>query len=180
MTKKCKVLCSILAVGMLGMAGASATIVVDFDPWYAYIDDVGLTTNIDIIADIPEEDAILGWGLDVIVDDPGIADMTNVTINTLLFNAVDTPDGDGLGGLCFPDCVWGDDVLLATIEFTGYAIGMTPIWTWDDNPDDLTEGFALCTTGFAEVSHASGFVEVPEPASLTLLAFCGLVALRRR
>ena len=181
MIEKCKIFCTVLAIGMLGLASASADIMVDLDPWDAYVSDVGQTVMVCIVADIPEADAIVGWGMDLIVDDPAIADVTDVTINTALFNAVETPDGDYLGGLAFPECVWGEDILLATVEFTGYAVGWTYVWPWDDNPDDLTEGFALCETGFATVSYGTGFVTVlPEPASLSLLAVCGLLAIRRR
>ena len=181
MTKKCRVFCTLMLAGMLSMT-ASADILVDLNPWDAYINGgVGDTVMIDIIACIPEQDAILGWGLDFVIDDAGIAEVTGVDVNTALFNAVETPDGDYLGGLAFPDCVWGDDVLLATVEVTATGLGESDIYMWDNNPDDLTEGFALCNMGFANVCYSNGWVTVtPEPASLSLLAVCGLLALRRR
>ena len=170
MTHKCKLLCSALMIGVLGIAGASADIMVTLDPWEVdVVDGVGGTA---------EEDAILGWGLDLLVSDPGIAGITNVAIGPL-FNAAYAADGDELAGLAFPECVFGPDVLLATVTFTGLAIGESGLVLGDDYPDDLTEGFALCETGFADVIYGDGWIIVPEPASLSLLAL-GLLVLRRR
>ncbi|GEM_PF-554429 len=182
--KKCSVLMAVVAAGML-VASASATIMVDFDPFDAYIPGVGDTIQINIIADIPESEAIVGWGMDAVVDDPAIADITGVTVNGALFDPVTTPDGDGLGGLVpLGGNVWGNGVILATLDVTGFAEGWTSIFSWDDNPSDLTEGFAIDPAlggGFADVNYLTGFVTVlPEPASLTLLALAGLLAVRRR
>lgn len=90
------------------------------------------------------------------------------------------PDGDGLAGIAFPTGVSGNDILLATITFSGDAVGETDLFL-STTPQDLTEGFGLDPTGFAEVSFAPGHVEViPEPASVSLLVVCCLVVFTRK
>ncbi|MBU0618156.1 MAG: hypothetical protein KKI02_10600, partial [Planctomycetes bacterium] len=139
MTHKCKLLCSALMIGVLGLAGASADIMVTLEPSYVDVaGGVGGTATANIVADIPEADAILGWGLDLLVADAGIAGITNVAIGPL-FNAAFAPDGDELAGLAFPECVFGTNVLLATVTFTGLADGECALVLGDDYPDDLTE-----------------------------------------
>jgi hypothetical protein len=176
---KCRLLCTVLAVGAFSLASASADIMVGFDPTNAMINDVGLTTTVDIVADIPENEPVLVWGLDLNVVNPGIADWELLSIGPS-WAAAPTPDGDGLGGIAFPAGIWGDDILLATVQFTGFAVGTTEIFLSDDYPEDLTEGFYLDPEGVGVPQYMNGFVTVvPEPASLSLLVL-GLLALRRR
>lgn len=182
MSKLCRLACVILAAGVV--AGASAAIDVSFVPPDASIVAPGFTTTVDIVADIPEAEAIVGWGLDVIVDDIGIANVTNVVLGPAFDAALQNPDGDGLAGLVpLAGNVSGMDVLLATITYTGYAQGTTLTGLGDDNPGDLSEGFAIDPDlggGFATVNYGCGCVQVlPEPTTLSLLGLAFL-ALRRR
>jgi len=183
MTKAVRALGAVLAVGILAAGAANATIIVQWAPMDSVIPSVGGTTTVDLVANIPEDDKILGWGLDVLVSNPSIVSMTDVTIGPM-FDPFPAPDLDGLAGSVFPptDGVWGANVLLATIEFTGLKEGSAYLFS-GATPADLTEGFAkfLPVGEFADAQFMcdSTITVLPEPGSLALLML-GLLALRRR
>jgi hypothetical protein len=171
----------ILAAGLV--ASASAAIDVSFVPASTEITTLGGTAAVDIYADIPEAEAIVGWGLDVLIDNTGIADMTGVAIGPLFDAALQNPDGDGLAGLVpMAGNVWGTDILLATVTFTGYSAGTTGTGLGDTIGDN-TEGFAIDPDlggGFATAVYGTGSITViPEPMTLSLLGLA-LLAIRRR
>jgi hypothetical protein len=154
---------------------ANAEIVAGFETDYLAM-QVQSTAWVDIVADIPEADATVGWGLDLAVLDPGIATWTgNLVIGDLWIPA--ERDDDGLAGLSF-DPIWGEDVVLASVEFQSISGGET-VAELSVTPGDLNEGFALFPSGFAEVSFRSLTI-IPEPASLGLFVIGALVFARRR
>ncbi|MGD8451307.1 MAG: PEP-CTERM sorting domain-containing protein [Phycisphaerae bacterium] len=171
-----------LAVGLV--SSASAAIDVCFVPADATFSGPDQTTDVDICADIPEMEAIVGWGLDVIVEDTGVAGVAGVSIGPLFDAAVQNPDGDGLAGLApLGGNVWGCDVLLATVTYEYHGVGLTITILTDSQPDDLTEGFAIDTDlggEFATVHYGTGTIFVPEPATLSLLALAAPLAVGRR
>ena len=151
-------------------------LVVRFDPADKEV-GLGETFTVDIVADIT--DAILGWGLDLtIVDTAVVAINANPSIGPL-WDGTATPDGDGLVGLSFPGSVVGNDILLATLSFSAIGVGDTDLLA-SVSGGDLTEGFALDPTGFAEITYEAGHVTVtPEPATVILLGLGGLGILKR-
>jgi len=169
-------------IGTVGLGAAWADIDVFFSPQDSVIAAPGFTTTVDIVADIPEADAVVGWGLDVSIVNTLIATLTNVAIEEVVWDAAFAPDGDDLAALApAPDSVWGTGIVLATLTFTGQSAGVTGI-ALGATPGDNTEGFALDpgVGGFATANYGTGTVTVlPEPASLVLLAAAGLL-LRRR
>ncbi len=129
-----------------------------------------------IVADIP--DPVLGFGLDLTFDGSILSTVGDPMIGPL-FQPVVAPDGDGLAGLAFPSSVSGSNILLATVMFNADNLGATGLVPGVTD-GDLTEGFALDPTGFAEASlHSARVTVVPEPMSAALLALGGLT-LRRR
>lgn len=140
---------------------------------------LGEVFTIDILADI--EDPLVGWGLDLSFDPSVLSLVDSPAIGPRWFPAF-APDGDGLAGLAFPNSVWGAGVLLASVTFSGVIIGETDL-TLSTTPGDITEGFALDPTGFAQpvIESAHVFV-VPEPATGLLgaivLSIIGLPARR--
>jgi hypothetical protein len=154
--------------------------------------------SVDIVADIPADDAIVGWGVDLSYN-PAILGLAGGGWDTAVaigpaFDEVFAADGDFLAGLVpFAGApLSGNDVVLATVTFDILASDLTELCVSDTNPlvwngsfwqgfGDLTEGFALNPPpvgAFAPAAYSC--VTIPEPASLMLLAAGGLLALRRR
>lgn len=167
-------------------AGALHALSLSFNPQDTVV-LVGDSFNVDIVADIESDEAIVGWGLDLGYDTTQLS-WDSVTVGPLW-----TPlsgDGDGLGGLfpppSFPPTgVWGSDVLLASLEFSCLDIGISSL-DLSVTPDDWTEGFAIdpnLGSGLVDWNYASGSVSnVPEPATMLLLGFglAGLAGAKRK
>jgi len=170
----------VLALGAMAVS-ASAEIAVSVYPDSTVIDlnNPMPPYYVDIVADISAADAIVGWGLDLNLATPGVANWSLVAVGSA-WSGVASPDGDGLAGLAFPSAVSGDDVLLARVEVFPLGLGVTGIAP-GVTLNDLTEGFVKLGGASVPASFTGGSVEVvPEPATLTLLALAGLVVLRRR
>src|SRR5512144_2524679 len=105
-------LCTALLIGLLA-SPALATIVVSFNPASQAWSPTGDAT-VDIVANIPETDAIIGWGLDLGLSGNPAAVVGDPVIGPL-FTPTYAPDGDGLAGLVPPPgTVFGTGVVLAT------------------------------------------------------------------
>ncbi len=174
----------VVCAALLGLvlSPAPAAITVSLSPASIEVLTIGGTAVFEAYADIPESDAIVGFGFDPGIAGPGVA--FDSFAPAAPFDPVGTtPDGDGIAGLTFPGPVWGAGVHLGTLTFhrSGWLpVGGTPILLGDSYPVDLSEGFALATPGaFADVTYIGGLI-TPEPTALVLLALGGLALLRRR
>ncbi len=149
---------------------------------------VGDVFSVDIIADIGATEPLLGWGLDIGNTSGLLAETASPVIGSAWFPTVGM-DGDGLAGLAFPFPVFGSDVLLASLSFQATGVGIADLIP-SITLGDLTEGFALSSSGFADVTFTNLTLNImerpviiPEPATvllmLTALAGMRLTAKRR-
>jgi len=155
---------------------ALATVSTQFDPVLAEV-VLGSTIEVTIIADIPEP--VIAWGLDVVVSDDAVLELSEPPTIGSAWAPASTPDGDQLGGLAFPTAVSGDDVVLASLTYFAVSIGEADLMV-EVTPDDPTEGFGLDPTGFAATSFVPATVIVtPEPRTLWLIVVAGTLAVCR-
>ena len=163
----------------LACTPAWATIVVSLEPTDSIV-PLTAPFTVDIVANIPQAEAVAGWGLDFEILDPSIVSNTGAVLIGPSWTTAPSLDGDNLAGLGFPDTVWGE-VVLATVILMPMQEGSTNLLLSDDAQTDGTEGFALFPSGLADVEYTGGTVTViPEPTVLTLLGLGGLLIVRRR
>lgn len=169
---------------LMAASSAPADIIVSFDPTPKSA-GIGERFSIDLVANIPPGQAIIGWGVDYVFQTLGIVIQDGSDIGPVWDAAITTPDGDGLAGLAPAPPgtgIWGESVLLATIHLEALTAGTTVLLVGDSFPDDPTEGFAISPDqggGFADVSYKEGLIIVPSPSSAGLLLL-GVLALGRR
>jgi hypothetical protein len=176
MERKRAVAVVLCTCGLAGTGKVSADVLVRFEPVTSVV-QLNDEFMVQIVADIDE--LVVGWGLDLTIVDGDIASLDGVPDIGDAWVAAFAPDGDGLSALAFPDSVSGPDTLLATLTFSADSLGETDLLL-SVTPGDLTEGFALDPTGFANVQFIPGHIQVvPEPNS-GVLGLTGLVVLRRR
>jgi hypothetical protein len=158
-----------------------ANVTLHLSPEGSTIAGVGSTTAVDIRADFTQ--SIIGWGLDVQLGQPGIAELVGISFGSFWDGGVSI-DGDGLSAISDPmqyplGIGPGSDILLATLTFEGLAVGVTPVTLSISGEED--EGFLLGDlSGYDTVTFAAGTITVPEPAGVALALLGGLALLRRR
>jgi hypothetical protein len=159
MKSQAKIIFALLS--MLCMLGAGETaaaqVSLSFDPASPTVASGG-AISARLLANIPNP--IIGYGLDLQFDSVALS-FDSLEVGPSWFSAT-SANGSPLVGLAFPGPVSGPDVVLATLHFhvnQGQCRGTTTL-SVNAKPDDLTEGFALVTGGFADFSPASADVSL--------------------
>ena len=111
-----------LAAALLLAPSAWGGIVVQFDVPDVTVDR-GDVFTLDIVAEIDQP--VLGWGLDLTIDDVTIVSTVGLPAIAPPWHAVPfTADGDGLAALSFPTGISGTQTL-ATVTFSADNLGGT-------------------------------------------------------
>lgn len=166
-----RIVCSYLTALFLlvGAGSASATIIVSFESDRT---SVGLHEqfSVNLWADIPAADPVIGWGLDLLLDETVFA-LRSVTLGNIWLG-FPTPDLDGLGGLSFSG-IHGR-TLLAVLQLEAVGVGSS-LLSIGTTSGDFTEGFALRSPGkFANYDVNTSRITVAEVSAPLSLPLFGL------
>jgi hypothetical protein len=185
-----------LALSMLAGAGrAGATVMVTFDPSASNI-TAGSTFNVDILAAIPANEGLVGWGFGLVFDDAQLrlqgvtggalwdlvyAPTTTTPLDPLVALLTATPTSPAAGAT-------GSNVLLATLTMLCIAPGSSLLdIAVADSAVDPNQGFVTAAGDYAAWSSVAASIDqtpgrIPEPAGLLLFvaALGGVAFIRRR
>ena len=181
--KKIFLICAMVAaLASFNVMSANAVILLEFNQTDIEV-PVGTTFFVDLLAYIPADEAILGWGLDLLYDNTQIR-LDSLTIGSNWDQTTGGIDLDGFGGLStdFSDLIAETDILLAIFDFHCLDVGFSTL-DLAVTLGDFTEGFVLPGGDFANWSCTSANItQTPEPATLFLIGtgLTGLIAASRR
>lgn len=184
--RKFLLILTLLASMTAFMAGSAlATVMVSFDP-QSKVAPLGSTFNINVTADIVPGEALVGWGFDLLYDSTQLqlnSASTSPYWDLIPFGA-NSLTALLLPGSTSPDPgLSGDDVLLATLNFTCLGIGTSTLDIFV-TPQDPTQGFMTFDEKYAQWQSSPGNVDqvVPEPSTVLLLStgLAGVVWISRK
>lgn len=139
-----------------------------FDPLNTTI-GVGQSFTLNMRANASQSEAILGWDFDVLFDSAQVA-YGGGTVGGQWFPVLSV-DGGGLAGLAFPEPVYGDNILLATLSFRCLGPGFSLIRAGFDDNMGVNEGILLANGQILTdwESSPAGVTQVPANDTSTLL-----------
>ncbi|GFO59568.1 hypothetical protein GMST_18930 [Geomonas silvestris] len=179
-------LLTVLAAVLLWGGVAQATVVLQFTPGTKDV-AVGSTFTMDLRADVPNADALVGWG-GTLLYDPSLVRLDGVSFG-LLWDSALYLGGDTLVTLLLPNPTSpdpgasGQDLQLAQLTFACLGVGTTRLGMAIDLLDPV-QGFMRFDGNYADleiVDAEINQVTVPEPGTFLLLltGLAGCLGLRR-
>ena len=141
---------------------------------------VGEAFDIDVIAvGVAATDEVLAFGFDVIHSSSFDFNSAMVGAGFMDDSAL-LPDTD-VAGIAFPGIQGGDDITLATLNFTALLAGIYSLVIYTDVAD-RNEGLFTFDLGQIDITTTSKVSVVPIPTTLLLLGtgLAGLLVLKRR